>query len=132
MPLCNDITKDREIRFTCSQTDADQAVKAVQLLSGIAGIEHATPTRPHILRVRYDVREITLQTLESALKDVGFKLHNSLRLRCKRELIGYCEGALRSSLGIEIDEQNSAPLSLSKPAASNNIDPRPDNWRNYV
>ena len=132
MPLCNDITKDREIRFTYSLTDADQAKKAVQLLTGIAGIELATPTRPHILRVRYDIRKITLQMLEAALVDVGFNLHNSISMRFKRELIAYCEGALRSSLGINLDEQASPRLSLNKPAVGNNFDPRPDNWRNYV
>ncbi len=132
MPLCNDITKDREIRFTCSLTNADQAQKAVQLLSGIAGIELATPTRPNILRVRYDIRKITLQMLEAALVDVGFNLHNNLSMRFKRELIAYCEGALRSSLGIEINDQDSPPLTLNRPATSNHLDPRPDNWRNYV
>ena len=131
MPICNDITKDREIRFTCSLADADQAEKAVQLLVDVVGIELATPKRPNVLRVRYDIREITLQTLESALIDVGFELHGSLTIRFKRELIAYCEGALRSSLGIETDQQQDSSITLNKPA-SHNLDPRPDNWRNYV
>ena len=131
MPLCNDITKEREIRFTRSQTSTDQAEHAVQLLVDLVGIELATPARFNVLLVRYDVREITLQMLESALIDVGFNLHNNFSLRCKREIIAYCEGALRSSLGIETDQQS--PLSLNKPAAYHNkLDPRPDNWRNYT
>ena len=131
MPLCSDITKDREIRFTCSLTDADQAEKAVQLLTDVAGIELATPKHPNVLRVRYDIRKITLQTLESALIDVGFELHSNLPMRIKREVIAYCEGALRSSLGIETEKQQDSSFSLAKPA-NHNLDPRPDNWRNYV
>ena len=131
MPLCNDITKDREIRFTHSPTEADQAEKAVRLLTDIVGIELLKPSRPNVLRVRYDVREITLDLLESALVDVGFSLHNGLVIRCKREIIAYCEDALRSSLGVEADKQNS--FSLTAPAQQlNNLDPRPDHWRNYT
>ena len=131
MPLCKDITKDREICFSYSQTGADPAEKAVQLLVGLVGIELATSTRSNVLRVRYDVREITLQMLESALCDVGFALHDSMTIRIKREVIAYCEGALRSSLGIETDKQQQS-LSLAKPASyHNNLDPRPDHWRNY-
>lgn len=131
MPLCNDITKEREIRFTCSLTKTDQAEKAVRLLTDIIGIEFAIPARPNVLKIRYDVREITLQMLEVALIDVGFKLHDNLTLRIKREVIAYCEGALRSSMGVETDSQQS--FSLAKSASNHhNLDPRPDNWRNYI
>ncbi|MDH5387433.1 MAG: hypothetical protein OEY06_03170 [Gammaproteobacteria bacterium] len=131
MPLCNDITKDREIRFTHSLTKSDQAETAARLLMDVAGIELAVPVRPNVLRVRYDIRQITLQMLESALIDVDFKLRDSLIKRFKHELIAYCEGALRSSLGIETDQQ---PPSLSLPQSSSHhsLDPRPDNWRNYI
>ncbi|MDH5711785.1 MAG: hypothetical protein OEZ15_09005 [Gammaproteobacteria bacterium] len=131
MPICNDITKDREIRFTCSPVETDQAKKAVQLLNDIAGIEHVSPSRPHVLRVRYDVRLITLQMLESALIDVGFELQHSLAARVKREIIAYCEDALRSSLGIERDQQKNSSLTLNK-SSRPHLDPRPDNWRKYV
>lgn len=133
MPLCNEITKDREIRFTHSITEADQAQNAVRLLVDIKGIELAVPARPNVLRIRYDIREITLQMLESALTDVGFNLHDNLSMRFKREVIAYCEDVLRSSLGIETDSQSSPSLLLTKPAPHhNNLDPRADNWRNYI
>lgn len=131
MPLCNDIIKIREIRFTCSPTETDQAEQAVRLLVGIAGIEHAVPVRSNILHVRYDIREITMQTLESALIDVGFTLHNSLTMHLKRGVIAYCEGALRSSLGIDTGDQPSS-LTLTRTPTHHNLDPRPDNWRNYI
>lgn len=132
MPLCNDITKDREIRFTHSLTETDQAEKAARLLIDVIGIELAIPVRPNVLRVRYDIREITLQMLESALIDVDFSLRNSLIKRFRHELIAYCEGALRSSLGVETDRQQSPSLSLTKPSNHHSLDPRPDNWRNYI
>ncbi|MCK4706142.1 MAG: hypothetical protein KAT90_11720 [Gammaproteobacteria bacterium] len=133
MPLCNDITKDREIRFTHSLTKADQAETAARLLTDVAGIELAVPVRPNVLRVRYDIREISLQMLESALVDVGYSLRNNLAKRFKRELIAYCEDALRSSLGIEIDQQHPPSLSLTKAEVHHHsLDPRPDNWRNYI
>lgn len=128
---CKDIIKDREIRFTRSLTKADQAEKAVRLLNGITGIETAIPARPNILQVRYDIRKITLQMLESALTDVGFTIHDNLAICVKRELIAYCEDAMRSNLGIETDQQ--ASLTLSKNSAHHDsLDPRPDNWRNYI
>lgn len=133
MPLFNDITKDREIRFTLSLTKADQAETAARLLTDVAGIELAVSVRPNVLRVRYDIREISLQMLESALVDVGYSLRNNLAKRFKRELIAYCEDALRSSLGIEIDQQQPPSLSLTKAEVHHHsLDPRPDNWRNYI
>ncbi|MDT8452481.1 MAG: hypothetical protein RQ936_07035 [Gammaproteobacteria bacterium] len=133
MPLCHDIIKNREIRFTHSLAEADQAEKAVRLLADIVGIELANKTRPNVLHVRYDVRDITLQMLEAALEDVGFSLHHNMTMRCKREIIAYCEGALRSSLGIDTDRQHPHSLSLAKPVPDNhNLDPRPDNWRKYI
>ncbi|MDA3868905.1 MAG: hypothetical protein PF589_02945 [Gammaproteobacteria bacterium] len=133
MPLCHDIIKNREIHFTHSLTEADQAEKAVRLLADIVGIEQATRTRTGVLHVRYDVRNITLHMLETALEDVGFSLHHTLVNRCQREIIAYCEGALRSSLGIETDRLHPPSLSLAKPVPDNhNLDPRPDNWRKYI
>ncbi|MCW8831196.1 MAG: hypothetical protein OQK32_06725 [Gammaproteobacteria bacterium] len=127
---CKDIIKDREICFTCSTDNADQVEKAARLLADINGIELATPTQTNVLRVRYDVREITLQMLESALKDVGFDLHNTLSMHLKRGMIAYCEGTMRSRLGIETDQQE--PLMLRKTVGHHNLDPRPNHWRNYI
>lgn len=133
MPLCHDIIKNREIRFSYSLTEADQAEKAVRLLADIVGIERAVKARPNVLHVRYDVRDITLHMLESALEDVGFSLHHNMAMRWKRDVIAYCEGALRSSLGIDTDRQHPHPFSLAKPVPDNhNLDPRPDNWRKYI
>lgn len=128
----NDIIKEREIRFTYSLTEADQAEKAVRLLAGISGIELVMPVRINILRVRYDIREITMQALESALTDVGFTLQTSLTMHLKREVIAYCEGALRSSLGIDADCQPTSLTLTKAPPHHHNLDPRPDHWRNYI
>lgn len=129
MEICKDIVKCRDIRFIHSLSGADHAEKARQLLIDVPGIETMTIIRTDCLRVRYDVRKLTLQMLESALKSVGFDLDNSLTNRIKRSIFAYCEDVHRSSL--HLDEVNHEHPSLTVPEHVTH-DPRPDNWRNYV
>ena len=88
-----------------------------------------TIVHSNCLRVRYDVRKLTLQMLESALKSVGFDLDDSITNRIRRGIFAYCEDAHRSSL--HIDEINHDRPSLNVPENLTH-DPRPNNWRNYV
>lgn len=101
----------------------------MKLLADVDGIEAMSVTTPNTLRIRYDVKKLTLQMLESALTEVGFNLNNSFIMQIKRGLFAYCEEAQRSSLGIEQEKTESPSLTLSGHVAR---DPRPDNWRNYV
>ena len=128
MPLCNDIIKDREICFKLSTPD--QAKKAEQLLSGVPGIEHIEAVDPNCLHIRYNVEELTLQMIESALREVGFDLDDGLIIRIKRAVFSYCEDALRSSIGVNKANNDTTPT-LSLPQQSLQ-DPRPDDWRKYV
>ena len=91
MPLCNDTIKNREIRFKLSTPD--QAKKAEQLLSGVPGIEHTEVTAPCCMHISYNVEELTLQMIESALREVGFDLDDGLIVRLKRAVFSYCEDA---------------------------------------
>jgi hypothetical protein len=127
MPLCNDIIKERDIRFTLA--DSDQAERAARLLTGIPGIESMQVTRAGNLHIRYDVQALTLQMIESALSNVGFKLEDSALLRLKRAVFSYCEDALRASLGVEQHNAEKPSLILHRDQSH---DPRPDNWRNYI
>ena len=128
MPLCNDIIKNREIRFKLSTPD--QANKAEQLLSGVAGIEHIEAAAPDCLQIRYNVEELTLQMIESALRDVGFELDDGLVIRLKRAVFSYCEDALRASIGVDEANSDTRPgLTLSNHSLQ---DPRPHDWRKYV
>jgi hypothetical protein len=128
MPLCNDTIKNREIRFKLSTPD--QAKKAEQLLSGVPGIEHIETVAPCCMHIRYNVEELTLQMIESALREVGFDLDDSLVNRLKRAVFSYCEDALRASIGVdEVNNGKTPTLTLPRHTLQ---DPRPDDWRKYV
>jgi len=128
MPLCNDTIKNREIRFKLSTPD--QAKKAEQLLSGVPGIEHIEAVAPCCMHIRYNVEELTLQMIESALREVGFDLDDGLVIRLKRAVLAYCEDALRASIGVdEANNGNSPTLTLPHQTLQ---DPRPHDWRKHV
>ena len=127
MAIYKDVVKNRKIRF--SRASANQAEKAMKLLSGVGGIEKMTVITPDALHIRYDVQQLTLQMLESALKQVNFKLDTAIITQIKRALFAYCEEAQRSTLGIERTKAEHHTLSLSEQGAH---DPRPDNWRHYI
>lgn len=128
MPLCNDTIKNREIRFKLSTPD--QANKAGQLLSGVPGIEHVEVVAPCCMNIRYNVEELTLQMIESALCEVGFELDDGLMIRLKRAVFSYCEDALRASIGVdEASNGKTTTLTLSHHTLQ---DPRPHDWRKYV
>jgi len=128
MPICNDVIKNREIRFSLSTPD--QARKAEQVLSGVKGIERIEAVSSNCLQISYSVEELTLQMIESALRDVGFDLDNSLVIRFKRAVYSYCEDALRASIGVAEGDGGEKPqLSLPKHLLQ---DPRPHDWHKYV
>lgn len=126
MPLSNDVIKNREIRFKLSTPG--QAEKAKQLLCDVPGIEHVEATDSNCLHIRYTVEALTLQMIESALREVGFELDNSVFTNIKRAVFSYCEDALRASIGVDQAGANKPSISLHH--ASH--DPRPDDWRHYV
>ncbi|MGB5397699.1 MAG: hypothetical protein WBN96_11170 [Gammaproteobacteria bacterium] len=128
MQICRDVIKTRELQFLSKLPGIDEAEKARRLLSGVKGIEHVEQTHPGRLSLRYDVRQLTLQMIESALRDVGFFLDNSLVTRIRRSLFAYCEEAQRASLGLEQDSEH---VMLSHHDSATH-DPRPHNWRNYL
>ena len=128
MPLCHDTIKNREIRFKLSTPD--QAKKAEQLLSDVSGIEHIEVAAPCCMNIRYNVEKLTLQMIESALREVGFDLDDGLVIRFKRAVFSYCEDALRASIGIdETGNGNTHRLTLPHQGLQ---DPRPHDWRKLV
>lgn len=127
MTLCNDIIKSREIRFKASYTD-NQANSAIGLLRDVPGIADITEIKKHRILIKYDVRELTLQMIETALIEVGFVLDNGLLQSIKRTVFAYCDDALRERLGINQTGSKQQKISLPQHFTQ---DPRPDNWRNY-
>jgi hypothetical protein len=128
MTAYRDIIKTRDLHFSAQANDIDQAQKACALLHRVQGVESAKHTRTSQLSIRYDVRVLTLQMIEAALKDVGFVLNNSLICRIRRSLFAYCEDAQRASLGVE-NQNDRAIIDHTDTVAH---DPRPYNWRNYL
>ena len=128
MQLCNDAIKNREIRFKLATPD--QAKKAEQLLSGVPGIEHIDVVAPCCMRIRYSVEQLTLQMIESALREVGFDLDDGLVTRLKRAVFSYCEDALRASIGV--DEANSGKTPTLTLPHHTLQDPRPHDWRKHL
>ena len=128
MPLCNDIIKEREIRFKLSSQD--QARKAELLLKDVPGVQTIAALTQNSLRIRYSVEALTLQMIENALREVGFDLDDGLVNRLKRAVFSYCEDALRASIGVDQHNSDDTPsLSLPNPSLQ---DPRPHDWRKYV
>ena len=128
MPLCNDIIKNRLIRFKLSTPD--QARKAAQLLADVPGIQRTEVVDPYNLQIHYNVEVLTLQMIESALRDVGFDLHDDVIANLKRAVYSYCEDALRASIGVDQHSHDNQPsISLRHPSLK---DPRPHNWRKFV
>jgi len=127
MPLCNDTIKNREIRFKLSTPD--QAEKAAQLLSGVPDIEHIEIVAPCCMRIRYCVEKLTLKIIESALREAGFDLDDSLVIRLKRAVFSYCEDALRDSLVDKANSSRTPTLTLPHHALQ---DPRPHDWHKHV
>jgi len=128
MPLCKDTIKSREIRFKLSTPN--QAKKAEQLLSGVPGIEHIEVAAPCCMHISYNVEELTLQMIESALREVGFDLDDGLVTRLKRAVFSYCEDALRASIGVNEDSNGNTPT-LTLPHQTLQ-DPRPHDWRKHL
>jgi hypothetical protein len=128
MSICRDVFKNHTVQFVNKLSGPDDAHKARQLLSKVHGIGSVTLLHTGKLRLRYDVRELTLQMIEDALRDVGFQLSNNLFCRIKRGMIAYCEDTQRASLGVE----NTAEQSLLSQPDTLAQDPRPHNWRNYL
>lgn len=129
MPICKDIIKKREIRFAPHCSSPQEVEKAIRVLADVKGIETMHASQKAGLKIHYDIRQLTLQMLESALITVGFKLDNSLITRLKRGICAYCEDTHRSSLGVDQVNHEHPSFTLPEHIAQ---DPRPDNWRHYV
>jgi hypothetical protein len=83
--------KHRTIRL--SREDADPAVtdSAAQLLHDVKGVVRVQILGPHRIRVSYNVRQITMQTIEALLGELGYRLNTGFYCRMMRSLCYYLE-----------------------------------------
>lgn len=126
MPICNDIIKMRDVCFSFT-TGKSPASSARALLRDIDGITRLETRGEFKLCIEYDIRKLTLQMVENALREVGFPLRTTLWYKLRSAIVAYCEEATRERLGVN-NKQSDSAIHLDQPAI---YDPRPDNWRNY-
>ena len=108
MDLANiDFIKQHEIHFRNVDPTANDARETLLLLMDIQGIADIRALTLDCVQVRYDIRQITLQVIESALVEVGFHLDNSLLSKMKRALFYYTEETQLVNLGYQHNQASS-------------------------
>ena len=80
--------------------DQNQAKLAIFLLADVEGVLDLKYLSESNLLITYDIRILTLNTIQQALCSVGFQLDNSLISKIKNALYAYTEDTLRENLGI--------------------------------
>jgi len=81
------------------------------LLMEINGIEDIRALTQDCVQVRYDLRTITLEVIETGLQEVGFHLDNNLLFKLKRALFYYTEETQLMNLG-QLHDQASSTLDI--------------------
>jgi hypothetical protein len=129
-----ELIKRRQIRFCPLHPEPNQAQCAAALLNGAAGIDEAVDTDRCCLDVTYDLRLVTLQTIEEVLLELGFHLDNSLLCKLRRAFFHYTEETQRVNLGHtqEIKSTRDVFVSRYHKLPHGCRDKRPAHWREYL
>jgi hypothetical protein len=130
-----DFVKQREIVFRDLRPERNQAQTAAEFLVDIEGIIRADAESALLVRVSYDVLQVTLQQIEDALKEIGLHIDNSLMLRIKRALHYYSEDTQRANIGCSRGESNCTRkvFALRYQTLDHSCrDHRPEHWRRYL
>ncbi len=129
-----ELYKHRIVQFCRFHPDPDQVGSAALWLQGVAGIQTVRPLSPHALAVVYDLRKVTLQSIECALSELGYHLDNSLLCKLKRALFHYTEETQRENLAITQESeiiQREVFVNRYQHVAHGCRDPQPEHWRGY-
>jgi hypothetical protein len=125
--------KQRDIAFCKLHPDKTPAQTAALVLNETPGIENLLVVGPHLLRLDYDLLQVTLQEIESLLVEVGFHLSGDLVYRIKRALFHYTEEIQRENLGASNKASNTRQVFIERYHRLNHAcrDQRPEIWRHY-
>jgi len=93
-----DLNRQRDIEFDAGTPG--QAKRAFLLLSGLPDCKVEYGDTPNYLRISYNLRDYTLEGLESGLIEEGFQLNNSPLHSIGRKVIYYCEDTICHNLDI--------------------------------
>ncbi len=96
----SELNKQREIVF--NSEPAGQVERAYRLLSGLPGCKVKYGNSTNSLHVSYNLRDYTLEGLESGLIEEGFQLENSTLHNIGRKVIYYCEDTICHNLDIPV------------------------------
>lgn len=127
--------KQRDILFHPLHPGPEPARAATLLLHDVDGIHHVEASTGTRLQVRYDLRLITLDEIETALREVGFHLDNALLIKLKRALYHYTEETERANLRCPACQDKTTREIFIKQYRNREHgcrDPRPTHWRNYL
>ena len=102
-----DCIKQRDIHFRSLNPDSNDAREAILLLMEIEGIEELQAMTNNCIQVSYDIRYITLEVIETGLREVGFHLDNNLIFKLKRALFYYTEETQLMNMGYLQDQASS-------------------------
>ena len=94
----SELIKQRDILF--SQEPPGQIDRAYQLLSGLPDCKVDYCDTPNALRVSYNLEHYTLEGLEHALTEEGFRLDHSLLRNIERNVIYYSEDTICHNMDI--------------------------------
>ena len=131
----SDLIKHREIPFAALHPDSNQARTASVALGDVPGVISVNPETPVLLRISYDVLQISLQQIEEALIEAGFHISGGLLYKLKRALYYYTEETQRANNGCPRSDSNcTRRIFISQYARHQHgcRDARPDHWRKYL
>lgn len=134
-PVSFDFIKQHEIHFRNVDPAANDAREALRLLIDVRVIDDIRALMPNCIQVRYDLRQISLQVIESALAEVGFHLDNSLLIKMKRALFYYTEETQLMNWGYQHDQASSTLdvfVSCYNQRKHGCRDERPEYLRHYL
>ena len=133
--LQDNFVKHREIAFSVLHPDPNQAQTAALFLADVEGVIGADPVSPSLLRVSYDLLQITLEQVEKALREIGLHIDDGLLFRIRRALHYYSEETQRANLGCARGESNCTDkvFAVRYRALDHGCrDQRPEHWRRYL
>ena len=134
MSEADDLIKRRELRFCHLHPDPNQGRSALLLLSDAEGVLDITLADELCLYITYDVRYLTLESIEKVLIRLGYHLDSRLLNRMKRALYCYSEETQRANLGVSDNADNTTQVFVKRYTSNHHgcRDKRPEHWRKYL
>lgn len=129
-----ELVKRRELRFCHLHPDPDQARSALLLLSDAQGVIDIKLVDELCLYITYDVRHLTLDSIDGILVRLGYHLDNRLIHRMKRALYKYSEETQRANLGVSASTDTTTQVFVKRYSSNYHgcRDKRPEHWRKYL